>query len=476
MHSGDRPGRSPSQSPWRLTTLDSGVRIVTEAMPSVRSVSLGFWIGTGSRAESDAEAGLSPPDRASAVQGDREVRVARDRPDLRRDGRRAQRRHRQGDDVGLRPGDRRAPARCVRRDGRHGVPPGAERRRVRARRDPRGDRDVRGRSPGEGVRRARRGGVRRAPAGPRDHRPRSGDRRDPCRRDRALSRRALRAGEHRDRGGRRDRPRRARSSLRPTAYPRRPAAQPRTHRTPRRRPVRPDGASSARTPSSTTSASADRRSRATTTAASLCACSTRSSAAPPPRGCSRRSASVAASPTPCTPSAARTSDTGQVGLYVGTRAENLSEALAVVGTELERLRERAATDEELDRAKENLKGRVVLALESTGARMNRLGSEVLAGAPLLSLDEVVARIDAVSVQDLQDARRRALGPRAPVGCRDRARRATLRRGARRARARTGLARGGSLIRVVVAGAAGRMGQTVCAAVAGRRGHGAGRAR
>src|SRR5277367_1956670 len=43
----------------RLTTLESGVRIVTEAMPSVRSVSLGLWIGTGSRAESDAEAGLS---------------------------------------------------------------------------------------------------------------------------------------------------------------------------------------------------------------------------------------------------------------------------------------------------------------------------------------------------------------------------------------------------------------------------------
>src|SRR6201993_5047748 len=43
----------------RLTTLDSGVRIVTEAMPSVRSVSLGFWIGAGSRGESDAQAGLS---------------------------------------------------------------------------------------------------------------------------------------------------------------------------------------------------------------------------------------------------------------------------------------------------------------------------------------------------------------------------------------------------------------------------------
>ncbi|MBV8710734.1 MAG: insulinase family protein, partial [Solirubrobacterales bacterium] len=43
----------------RLTTLDSGVRVVTEAMPSVRSVSLGFWIATGSRHEDDQQAGLS---------------------------------------------------------------------------------------------------------------------------------------------------------------------------------------------------------------------------------------------------------------------------------------------------------------------------------------------------------------------------------------------------------------------------------
>jgi predicted Zn-dependent peptidase len=93
-------------------------------------------------------------------------------------------------------------------------------------------------------------------------------------------------------------------------------------------------------------------------------------------------------------------DSGQVGLYLGTRAENLVDALAVVGTELARVRVEPASTEELDRAKENLKGRVVLALESTGARMNRLGSEILAGAPLLSLDEVVERIDAVSLEDL----------------------------------------------------------------------------
>jgi predicted Zn-dependent peptidase len=93
-------------------------------------------------------------------------------------------------------------------------------------------------------------------------------------------------------------------------------------------------------------------------------------------------------------------DSGQVGLYVGTRAENVAEAMSVVATELGRLRAEPATAEELSRAKENLKGRVLLALESTGARMSRLGSELLSGAPLLSLDQVVERIDAVSLEDI----------------------------------------------------------------------------
>jgi predicted Zn-dependent peptidase len=94
------------------------------------------------------------------------------------------------------------------------------------------------------------------------------------------------------------------------------------------------------------------------------------------------------------------SDSGQVGLYVGTRAENVGEALEVVGTELARLRDQPAAAEELVRSKENLKGRIVLALESTGARMNRLGSEILAGAPLLSIDETIERVDAVTADDL----------------------------------------------------------------------------
>jgi predicted Zn-dependent peptidase len=94
--------------------------------------------------------------------------------------------------------------------------------------------------------------------------------------------------------------------------------------------------------------------------------------------------------------------TGQVGIYLGTRADNLGAALEVVGAELQRLRAEPATAEELERSKENVKGRLVLSLESTTARMGRLGSSVLTGVPLLSVDELIERVDAVSLEDLEE--------------------------------------------------------------------------
>ncbi len=93
--------------------------------------------------------------------------------------------------------------------------------------------------------------------------------------------------------------------------------------------------------------------------------------------------------------------TGEIGLYVGTRPENLQEALAVVAEELHRCVDDPATEEELLRSRENLKGRMVLGLESTGARMGRLGGSVLNDMPVLSTDEVIERIDAVGLEDVR---------------------------------------------------------------------------
>ncbi|HWJ51673.1 MAG TPA: pitrilysin family protein [Solirubrobacteraceae bacterium] len=94
--------------------------------------------------------------------------------------------------------------------------------------------------------------------------------------------------------------------------------------------------------------------------------------------------------------------TGEVGLYVGTRPENLTEALAVVAQELERCVEDPASEEELNRSRENLKGRVVLALESTGARMSRLGSSVMNGLPILSVNDMIERIDSVTIEQVRE--------------------------------------------------------------------------
>jgi predicted Zn-dependent peptidase len=73
----------------------------------------------------------------------------------------------------------------------------------------------------------------------------------------------------------------------------------------------------------------------------------------------------------------------------------------VVAGELDRLREGSIGEEELARAIENVKARVVLALESSSARMNRLGASTLYGIPLLEAEELMARVDAVSLDDLR---------------------------------------------------------------------------
>jgi predicted Zn-dependent peptidase len=94
--------------------------------------------------------------------------------------------------------------------------------------------------------------------------------------------------------------------------------------------------------------------------------------------------------------------TGEIGLYVGTRAENLGEAITVLAQELERCVEDPASEDELVRSRENLKGRMVLALESTGARMSRLGASTMNELPILSVDEVIDRIDAVGIAELRE--------------------------------------------------------------------------
>ena len=93
-------------------------------------------------------------------------------------------------------------------------------------------------------------------------------------------------------------------------------------------------------------------------------------------------------------------DRGFVAMYVGTRADNVAEACEIIGRELAKLRDEGVSDDELARAKEHVKGRMVLGLEATGARMGRLARSILFDIPLLSLDELLDRVDAVSSDEV----------------------------------------------------------------------------
>lgn len=95
-------------------------------------------------------------------------------------------------------------------------------------------------------------------------------------------------------------------------------------------------------------------------------------------------------------------DTGLFGIYVGTREENVGEVCQLIGGELERIRTEPVSEDELVRARENVKGRLVLSEEANIARMNRLGRAVLHDLPLLTLDEILAKVEAVTTDEITD--------------------------------------------------------------------------
>jgi predicted Zn-dependent peptidase len=95
-------------------------------------------------------------------------------------------------------------------------------------------------------------------------------------------------------------------------------------------------------------------------------------------------------------------DQGMVATYVGTREDNVEEACAIIGAELARLRSEPVSEEELVRAKESVKGRLVLSSESTAARMTRISRATLFDLPIETLDEMLAKVDAIQVGDLTE--------------------------------------------------------------------------
>lgn len=93
-------------------------------------------------------------------------------------------------------------------------------------------------------------------------------------------------------------------------------------------------------------------------------------------------------------------DTGAQGVYLGTNPAKVEEAVDAVGAQLCKLVQEGITADELRQAKGYLTGATLLGLEDTGARMSRLGRANITGQTLLSFDEIIAKIDAVTLDDV----------------------------------------------------------------------------
>lgn len=95
-------------------------------------------------------------------------------------------------------------------------------------------------------------------------------------------------------------------------------------------------------------------------------------------------------------------ETGTFGLYAGCTPSRIDEVEALLSTEWERLADSGITASELERSIGQLSGGLVLGMEDTGSRMSRLGKAELVHGELLSLDESLDRIRAVTAAEVQE--------------------------------------------------------------------------
>ncbi|HTI54112.1 MAG TPA: pitrilysin family protein, partial [Verrucomicrobiae bacterium] len=93
-------------------------------------------------------------------------------------------------------------------------------------------------------------------------------------------------------------------------------------------------------------------------------------------------------------------DTGLFYVYAGTDPANFGKVMHALMKEIRSLKKDGVTAEELRRSKDHLKGSLMLSLESTSSRMNRLARHEMRFGSFMSMDEMLAAIDAVRMEDV----------------------------------------------------------------------------
>ena len=95
-------------------------------------------------------------------------------------------------------------------------------------------------------------------------------------------------------------------------------------------------------------------------------------------------------------------DAGLFGVYAGCAPRRAHEVLDLMRVELDRVARSGLKDEEVARGKGMLRGATVLGLEDTGSRMSRIGKAELLHGDIPSIDEVLGRIEAVTPDDVRE--------------------------------------------------------------------------
>jgi predicted Zn-dependent peptidase len=105
-------------------------------------------------------------------------------------------------------------------------------------------------------------------------------------------------------------------------------------------------------------------------------------------------------------------DVGVHGVYVATAPETARAALEAIRHELAEVAQRGVPEDEIAAAKGQLKGQLILSLESVAARMHRAAAVELYGEPYRTLDESLALVEAVKPADVAEVARRHFAPEA----------------------------------------------------------------
>lgn len=104
-------------------------------------------------------------------------------------------------------------------------------------------------------------------------------------------------------------------------------------------------------------------------------------------------------------------DCGLFGVYAGCRPSQAADVLKICRDELDHVAQHGLTDEELRRAVGQLRGSTVLGLEDTGALMNRIGKSELCWGDQMSVDDMLARMAAVTPDEVREVAHDVLGQR-----------------------------------------------------------------